>query len=63
MRLESSLPSHLQHLRLHSTDVLDVLQRVLANTVHHVAHCLEVIQDLLEEPCPLLLAGGLRNQL
>ena len=63
MGLEGSLPLHLRHLQLHPTDVFNMLHRVLANAVHHVAHHLEVIQDLLKESRPLLLSGSLRNQL
>ena len=63
MGLKGSLPSHLQHLQLHLIDVFNVLHCVLANTVHRVAHHLEVIQDLLKELCPLLLLCSLRNQL
>ena len=63
MGLEGSLPSHLQHLQLHPTDVFNMLRCVLANAVHRVAHRLEVVQDLLEKSRPLLLSGRLRNQL
>ena len=63
MGLKGSLPSHLQHLQLHPTDVFDVLQCILTDVIHQVAHLLEVITDLLEELCPLLLPWHLRNQL
>ena len=56
MRLEGSLPSHLQHLQLHPTNVFDVLCRILVDVVHQVAHLLEVIADLLKELSPLLLS-------
>ena len=63
MGFEGSLPSHLRHLQLHPTDVLNMLRHILTDTIHRVTHCLEVIQDLLEELRPLLLSCGVRNQL
>ena len=63
MRLEGSLPSHLRHLQLHLTDVFNMLRHILANDIHQVAHLLEVVKNLCEELCPLLLLGCLRNQL
>ena len=63
MGLKGSLPSHLQHLQLHLTDIFNMLRHILVDLIHRVTHFLEVVADFLEELCPLLLSCHLRNQL
>ena len=63
MGLNGGLPSHPQHFQLHLTDVLDMLQHILADSIHHFTDFLEVVTYLLEELGPILFSQCLRNHL